>query len=426
MTIVKIISLDYIKDMRQSTLAAKIRREAPKDEESLNAIWLIRAGFIDKLAAGIYSFLPLGFRVLRKIENIIREEMLSIGGQEILMPALHPKENWEKTGRWATLDVLFKLNGIGDKDYALGSTHEEIVSPLAKKIILSYKDLPLYLFQIQTKFRNEPRAKSGLLRTREFSMKDLYSFHADTADLDKYYEKAIAAYQNIFKKCGLGERTYLTAASGGSFSKYSHEFQTANEAGEDTIYICQKCKLAVNKEIKEENPTCPKCQSSDFKETSAIEVGNIFKLGTKYSAPFDLKYKDEKGQEQTVIMGCYGLGPTRLMGAIVETYHDDKGLIWPEEVAPFKIHLLALGDDDKIKKEADKLYEKLLAEGLEVLYDERTISPGEKFAEADLIGLPWRLVISEKTLEKKSVELKKRDAKEVELIDLDKAAKKLK
>ncbi|MDD2730705.1 MAG: His/Gly/Thr/Pro-type tRNA ligase C-terminal domain-containing protein [Candidatus Portnoybacteria bacterium] len=412
--------------MRQSTLAAKIRREAPKDEESLNAIWLIRAGFIDKLAAGIYSFLPLGLKTLRKIENIIREEMIAIGGQEILMPALHPKENWEKTGRWSTLDVLFKLSGVGDKDYALGSTHEEIVSPLVKKIVFSYKDLPLYLFQIQTKFRNEPRAKSGLLRTREFSMKDLYSFHADAADLDKYYEKAIAAYKNIFKKCGLGEKTYLTLASGGSFSKYSHEFQTASETGEDTIYICQKCQLAINKEIKDENPVCPECQNKDFKETFAVEVGNIFKLGTKYSAPFDLKYKDEKGQEQTVIMGCYGLGPTRLMGAVVETYHDDKGLIWPEEVAPFKIHLLALGDDDKIKKEADKLYEKLLAEGLEVLYDERAISPGEKFAEADLIGLPWRLVISEKTLEKKSVELKKRDAKEVELIDLDKAAKKLK
>jgi prolyl-tRNA synthetase len=424
--IVKTLSLDYIKGMRQSTLAAKIRREAPKDEESLNAIWLIRAGFIDKLAAGIYSFLPLGLKTLRKIENIIREEMITIGGQEVLMPALHPKENWEKTGRWSTLDVLFKLNGVGDKDYALGSTHEEIVSPLAKKIVFSYKDLPLFLFQIQTKFRNEPRAKSGLLRTREFSMKDLYSFHADAADLDKYYEKAIAAYKNIFKKCGLSDKTYLTVASGGSFSKYSHEFQTVSETGEDTIYICQKCQLAVNKEIKNENPVCPECQSKDFKEASAIEVGNIFKLGTKYSTPFDLKYKDEKGQEQTVIMGCYGLGPTRLIGAIVETHHDDKGLIWPESVAPFKVHLLTLGEDKKIKKEADELYEKLSAEGVEALYDDRPLSPGEKFAEADLIGLPYRLVISEKTLKEKSVELKKRSAKEIKLIDLDKIVEELK
>ncbi len=412
--------------MRQSTLATKTLREAPKDEESQNAILLTRAGFIDKLAAGIYSFLPLGLAVLRKIENIIREEMLAIGGQEILMPALQPKENWDKTGRWNNFDALLKLKAFGDKNFALGPTHEEIISPLAKKLVLSYKDLPFALFQIQTKFRNEARAKSGLLRTREFSMKDLYSFHASQEDLDGYYQKATAAYFKIFERCGLGSKTYTTLASGGTFSKYSHEFQTATPAGEDIIYVCQKCQLAINKEIKDENPICPKCQSADFKETKAVEVGNIFKLGTKYSAPFDLKYKDQNGQEQFVIMGCYGLGPARVMGAIVETSHDDKGIIWPENVAPYKYHLLALGDDEAVKKAADELYEKLIGNNFEVLYDDRELAAGQKFAEADLIGLPYRLVISAKTLAKSSVEIKKREEEKTELIKLSKITKSLK
>ncbi|MBU4142647.1 prolyl-tRNA synthetase [Patescibacteria group bacterium] len=412
--------------MKQSLLATKTLREAPKDEESVNAILLTRAGFIDKLAAGIYSFLPLGLAVLRKIENIIREEMVVIGGQEILMPALQPKENWDKTGRWNNFDALLKLKAFGDKNFALGPTHEEIISPLAKKLVLSYKDLPFALFQIQTKFRNEARAKSGLLRTREFSMKDLYSFHASQEDLDGYYQKATAAYFKIFERCGLGSKTYTTLASGGTFSKYSHEFQTAIPAGEDIIYVCQKCQLAINKEIKDENPICPKCQSADFKETKAVEVGNIFKLGTKYSAPFDLKYKDQNGQEQIVIMGCYGLGPARVMGAIVETSHDDKGIVWPENVAPYKYHLLALGDDEAVKKAADELYEKLIGNNFEVLYDDRELVAGQKFAEADLIGLPWRLVISEKTLAEDSVEIKKREEEKTELIKLSKITKSLK
>lgn len=410
--------------MRQSQLATKTLREAPTEEQSVNAILLTRAGFIDKLSAGIYTFLPLGYRVLRKIEDIIREEMVKCGGQEILMPALHPKENWEKTGRWEIYDPpLFNPKGVGNKDYVLAPTHEEVISPLTAKMIFSYKDLPFSLFQIQTKFRNEARAKSGLLRAREFSMKDLYSFHTDTADLDKYYDIVTDTYKNIFEKVGLGERTYLTAASGGTFSKYSHEFQTESPAGEDTIYICQKCKLAINKEIKDENPVCPQCQNPDFRETKAIEVGNIFKLGTKYSAPFDLKYKDKDGKEQLVIMGCYGIGPGRVMGTIVETYHDEKGIIWPESVAPFKAHLISLGNT---KTKADKLYEQLTKTGIEILYDDRELSPGEKFAEADLIGIPYRLVISEKTLAKDSVEIKKRSAKEISLIGLDEVIEKLK
>jgi len=412
--------------MKQSLLATKALRESPKDEESCNAILLTRAGFIDKLAAGIYTFLPLGLRVLRKIENIIREEMIAVGGQEILMPALQPKENWDITDRWNHFDALLKLKAFGDKDFALGPTHEEVVSPLAKKLVLSYKDLPIYLFQIQTKFRNETRAKSGLLRTREFSMKDLYSFHAEQADLDKYYEKLTDVYVRIFDRCGLKNNTYVTLASGGTFSKYSHEFQTETSAGEDIIYICQQCHLAINKEIKDENPACPKCQNSDFKETKAVEVGNIFKLGTKYSAPFDLKYKNADGQEQTVIMGCYGIGPARVMGTIVETSHDEKGLIWPESVTPYKYHLLALGDSAEVKTAAEELYTKLSNNNLEVLYDDRTLAAGQKFAEADLIGLPYRLVVSEKTLAEDSVEIKKRVEDKTELIKLSKIAQALK
>ncbi len=412
--------------MRQSQLKTKTLREAPKDEQSTNAILLARAGFIDKLAAGIYSFLPLGLRVLRRIENIIREEMLALDGQEILMPVLHPRENWEKTGRWESFGELFKLKGAAEKDYALGPTHEEIVAPLAKKMVFSYKDLPFYLFQIQTKFRNEIRARSGIIRTREFLMKDLYSFHANEKDLDEYYNKVIDAYFRIFERCGLTDKTYLTLALGGTFSKYSHEFQTVSEAGEDTIYVCNNCKkLAVNAEIKNETPACPDCGNKDFKETKSIEVGNIFKLGTKYAAPFGLKFKDKDGQEKDVIMGCYGIGPARVMGTIVEVSHDEQGIIWPESVAPFKYHLLALGESAGIKKAADELYKKLAAQDIEVLYDDRELAAGEKFAEADLIGIPYRLIVSEKTLKEDSVEIKKRDEEKAELLKISNIPAKL-
>lgn len=412
--------------MRQSQFATKTLREAPKDEESINAILLTRAGFIDKLAAGVYSFLPLGLRVLKKIENIIREEMIAIGGQEILMPVLHPHENWEKTGRWSDFEALIKLKVAGEKDFALGPTHEEVVAPLAKKFVFSYKDLPFALFQIQTKFRNELRVKSGLLRTREFLMKDLYSFHTDEKDLEEYYQRVIDSYFKIFGCCGLDEKTYLTLASGGTFSKYSHEFQTLVETGEDIIHLCQNCDLAINDEIKKETPACPDCGGTNFKEVKAVEVGNIFKLGTKYSAPFDLKFKDKNGQEKTVIMGCYGIGPPRVMGTIVEISHDENGIIWPESAAPFKFHLLTLGEEKEVKKQADGLYENLVGAGFEILYDDRELSAGEKFAEADLIGIPYRLVISEKTLERDSVEIKKRSEKKTKLLKISDISTQLK
>ncbi|MFA5754376.1 MAG: aminoacyl--tRNA ligase-related protein [Patescibacteria group bacterium] len=408
--------------MRQSQLFTRTVKELPKDETSYNAQVLIRAGFIDKVAAGVYSYLPLGWRVLDKIKNIIREEMLSVSGQEINMSVFAPRENWQATGRWDSLDVLFKIAASDKKEYALNPTHEELVTPLAKKFIYSYRELPLAVFQIQTKFRNEKRAKAGLLRGREFWMKDLYSFHASQEDLDNYYETVIAAYQRIFSRVGLGDKTYLTYASGGTFAKYSHEFQTIIPAGEDTIYVCEACRMAVNKEIIAEQKTCPKCGRDKLVETRGTEVANIFKLGTKYSAPFDLKYTDQNGELQPVIMGCYGLGPSRVMGTIVELCHDDKGLIWPEEVAPFKVHLLSLNE----KEATDKIYDNLVGRGIEVLYDDRDLSAGEKFADADLIGCPYRVLVSAKTLAADSVELKGRQASASELVELTALASRLK
>jgi len=413
--------------MKQTDLFVKTLRDSPKDEKSLNAELLLRAGFVDKLASGVYTYLPVGLCVIKTIKNIIREEMNVLGSQEILMPALTPKENWEKTKRF---DVAESYK-IKDEDFVLGWTHEEIVTPLMIKHILSYKDLPLSVFQIQTKFRDELRAKSGILRTREFLMKDLYSFHENQEDLDKYYDKMIKVYFNIFKELGIKKDTYLTLASGGTFSKYSHEFQMVTDTGEDTIYICNKCKTAINKEIKDENPVCPNCHptgdlskgdsSDSFQEKMAVEVGNIFKLGTKYSLPFDLKFRDKDGIEKPVLMGCFGIGLSRAMGSIVEVCYDDKGIIWPKEVAPFLVHLIPVEKSDKVKRAAEKIYEDLSS--FEVLYDDRQDkSAGEKFAEADLIGIPLRVVVSEKTLAKNSVELKERAKNSAKLVKINKLA----
>ena len=412
--------------MRQSALFTKTRREAPKGEEAVNARLLIRAGYVDKVLAGVYSFLPLGFRVFQKIEAIIRESMEEIGGVELLLPALQPKANWELTDRFKTYDALFKFVSYYSKqDFVLGPTHEEIISPLMKRFILSYKDLPRAVFQIQTKFRDEARVKSGLLRGREFVMKDLYSFHADTADLDQYYENVMNAYKKIFDRVGIGEKTHLTFASGGSFSKYSHEFQTLTSAGEDEIYLCKQCAVAINKEIIKDQIVCPECKGGDLKKEKAVEVGNIFKLHTKYSDPFSLTYRSRAGKEQKVYMGCYGIGLNRLIGTIVELSHDTRGIIWPEAVAPFKIHLIRLGDSATIMKLGEKVYADFSGESREddrqgsyaaVLYDDRNdASSGEKLIDADLIGIPWRAVLSEKT--KGKIELKRRNENETKLVD---------
>lgn len=403
--------------MKQSQLFTKTQKFAPKDEVSLNAQLLIRAGFVDKLMAGTYTFLPMGLRVFKKIENIIREEMNALGASEILMPTLNPKENWEKSGRWDGLDNLFKFTSFYSKnEYALGATHEEVVAPLLKKFIFSYKDLPTATFQIQNKFRDEKRAKSGILRGREFFMKDLYSFHASTENLDAYYEKAANAYRKIFERAGIGEKTYFTFASGGTFSKYSHEFQTVTDAGEDIIYICDKCNIAINDEIIEDlKHKCPQCGNVELKKEKAVEVGNIFKLMTKYSKPFELTFKDQKGNENDVVMGCYGIGLNRLMGTAVELFNDEKGIIWPESIAPFKVHLLSLGQDE----EAQRIYDKLQSEGIEVLFDDRDVRAGEKFADSDLIGIPYRVVVSAKSLENGGVEVKRRSEQESKIISVE-------
>ncbi len=583
--------------MRYSKFFGKTSMSVPHDADSVNAKLLTQGGFVDKMAAGIYNYLPLGKRVLDKIIQIIREEMNAVDGQEIAMPALHPIELWEQTGRNVTADaILYRTKGAGDKDFVFAPSHEEAVTPLAKKYVQSYKDLPLSVYQFQTKFRNEPRAKSGVLRGREFGMKDMYSFHVSDDDLDQYYERAKQAYLNVYMRCGV--KAYVVEASGGIFSdKISHEFSVVTPAGEDTILVCNKCNIAQNLEIAEgkiHNPhdpeekelpmkevemergpsveenakahkvpaskilksvvyklqsggrigvcirgdlqvnehklskyvgsevhpaskedlaaiglipgfispvglpkvegglkhaaevkgndkgvkevvhgntalpfigdqsirnvknfvtgankrnldlvnvnlgrdftveefvdvvsieagfACSKCDSK-LEEVTAIEAGNIFKLGTKYSEAFDLNFTDEKGKRQLVTMGCYGIGTTRLVGTIVEASHDEKGIIWPKSVAPFHVHLIALGaeKDSEVKKEAEKLYETMMKEHVEVLYDDRDESAGKKFNDADLIGIPLRIVISSRTLKEQSVEWKMRSEKDGHNIKLN-------
>jgi prolyl-tRNA synthetase len=402
--------------MKLSKLFTKTVREAPADEEAKNARLLIRGGFVFKNSAGIYSFLPLGWRVAQKIMNIIREEMNAIGGQEIFMPALVEKKYMEPTGRW-NLDVGFFAKGLNEKEanYVLGWSHEEVLTAIASKYISSYKDLPFAAYQIQTKFRNEARAKSGLLRGREFMMKDLYSFHTSEEDLMVYYDKVRDAYLRVFNRCGL--KAIYTLAAGGAFTiSNTHEFQVLADVGEDTIYLCSECGYAENQEISKmkEGDACPKCGEKVIEE-KAIEVGNIFPLGTKYSKALGLDFVDEKGDKNPVVMGSYGIGVSRLMATIVETYNDEKGIVWPENVAPYKVNLISLEQNE----EADKVYNDLLKFGVEILYDDREgKTAGEKFADADLIGCPVRIVVSKKTLEKDSVELKLRREKDFKLVKL--------
>ena len=406
--------------MRQSQLFGKTLHEGPKDEISKNAELLTRAGFVSKEMAGVYSYLPFGVRVLRKIEHVIRQELnATLGAQELLMPALHPFENYQKTGREKIEDLFHTELHSGGK-LILGQSHEEIVVPLVQRFVSSWRDLPVGVYQIQTKFRNELRVKSGLLRGREFIMKDLYSFHADEKDFEEYYERAKTAYKNIFSCVGIGKRTFLTFASGGTFSRYSHEFQTLTDAGEDTIYLCQACQVGINDEIIDEQPSCPQCGADrdTLAKEKAIEVGNIFPLKTKFSDAFGLTYTDAAGAKKPVLMGCYGIGLGRVMGAIVEISHDERGIIWPGVIAPFRAHLIEIKSSvPGVKKAAESLYQNFLARGIEVLYDDRDdTTAGEKFADSDLVGIPWRIVVSEKTLEKKKIEIKERGAEKASLI----------
>ena len=404
--------------MRQSRFFYKTVKKAPKEAETASHKLLVRADFISQLASGIYSLLPLGYKVHKKIENIIRQEMAIIGGQEVFLPALQPKELWQKTDRWKHMEPpLLKIKDRHGREFALGSTHEEVINDLVKSRVQSYKDLPFYLYQIQTKFRDEMRSTGGLLRTREFVMKDLYSFHSDEKDLEKFFNKILVAYGKIYKRCGLD--AVKSEASGGVFTKAkTYEFQVLTGVGEDKVIFCSKCNWAANLEIAKvkAGQKCPNCKSKLIK-SNAIEVGHTFRLGTKYSKPLGLYFIDKKGIKRPVVMGCYGIGIGRLMATIAEINHDEKGIIWPKEVSPFQIHLIQIETTPGVREEAEKTYKILQEKGIEVLYDDRKDkTPGEKFVEADLIGIPYRIVISNKTLEKNSVEIKERDRKRARLI----------
>lgn len=392
--------------MKYTQIFTKTSKNTLGDADSINAKLLTQAGFISKEISGVYNYLPLGLKVLRKIEKIIREEMDKIGAQEILMPALSSIDSWIQTKR-DTMDILFRLDNL-----ILNPTHEELVTPLVKEFVFSYKDLPTAVYQIQNKFRNEPRAKSGLLRGREFLMKDLYSFHISQEDLDNYYQKVQEAYKKIFQRLEIDDITYLTYATGGAFSKYSHEYQTLCPSGEDEIHICQKCKVAVNKEIINEQAVCPEC-GGKLEKKQAIEVANIFKLGTKFTDAFNFKYLDQENKLQPVLMACYGMGPSRIMGSLVEVFADEKGMFWPKEVSPFTLHLIGL--DPK----AEEIYETLISKGIDVFYDNRDVSAGIKFTDADLIGISTRIIVSKKSLEAGGLEIKDRNQEEGKIISLD-------
>ena len=419
--------------MRYSTFFPKARKQEFKEDLSTNAILLTKGGFIDQLMAGSYTLLPLGFRVVENIKNIIREELNAEGAQELLMPILHPREIWDQTGRWSDPEVqkiMYQFKDVHRREYGLSFTHEEIVMNLLSKFVKSYKDLPVAVYHFSTKFRNEPRAKSGILRTREFFMKDLYSAHATEADMADYYNKIKDAYIRVFKRIGFPEVKVVEAAGGVFTDKKSHEFQIVSDVGEDEILFCDRkdkceCKFAQNKEIYKGLPDnkCPGCSDGCLiKSARAIEVGNIFPLGTKYSEAQKVFYTDEGGEQKPIWFASYGIGPTRVIGALVEVFHDERGIIWPKSVAPFQVYLISL-DGKSINTEAQKVYETLNENNIEVLWDDRDTSAGEKFANADLLGFPYRLVVSEKSGDK--IELKKREEGKEELLEASQVISKI-
>ncbi len=405
-----------------SSSLSQTRKEIPKDSPSRNQELLIRAGYIHQEAAGIYSILPLGVRVMDSIEGIIRNGMNRLGAEEIIMPALQPKSVWDQTGRWNTVEVLFKLKSRwGDKEYALGATNEEIVTPLVKERIKSYKHLPLAVYQMQKKYRDEKRAKSGIIRGREFGMNDMYSFHGSYEDFRQFYEATRETYLGIFAACGINAK--VTEASGGAFTKLStHEFMALSEAGEDTIVHCVDCTFAQNVEISHyhNGEICPKC-NGQLTTSKSIEVGHIFELGTKFSDDFGLRFTNKDGFSQPVLMGCYGIGTTRLMGSIVELHNDERGIVWPDSVAPFQCHLVVLdGDREDVVQEVSYIRSGLAVRGVSVLVDDREdVRAGEKFADADLMGIPARIVVSRKTIEKGVVEIKGREETQPTTVNRD-------
>lgn len=390
-------------------------KNAPAEADTINHKLLVQAGFVRQLMAGVYTYLPFGLRVLRKIEQVVREEMNAIGGEEVLMPMLHPAENWKKTGGWDSIDVLFKLKSRTDKDYALGQSQEEVVSPLMAEFIQSYRDLPRAIYHIQWKFRDELRSKSGIMRGREFFMKDMYSFHENKEDFERFYASAREAYLKIFNRLGLAAK--VTEASGGAFTdKISYEFEVLTDAGEVNILYCNKCDWCVNiDDIQKytEGGKCGACGEMGLIGAKAAEVGNIFDLGQKYAKAFDINFTDKDGNRQLPVMGCYGIGVSRTMGVIVEKFNDARGIVWPENVAPFKYHLI--NHNDSIK-ETEELYKKMISEGIEVIWDDREVGMGQKFSDADLIGIPYRIVVSPKSLAAGGYEMKKRNEETTSIV----------
>ena len=393
--------------MRVTEVFTKTSKSAPADEVAKNAVALIRAGFVYKEMAGVYAYLPYGIRVIEKIKQIVREEMNAIRSNELIMTGLQRKDVWEKTGRWSdeTVDVWFKTKLQDDTELGLDWSHEEPIVEMLRNYVHSYKDLPISLYQFQTKMRNELRAKSGIMRGREFVMKDMYSFHDSAEALDAYYNETIEAYKRVYDRLGIGEDTYVTFASGGAFTKFSHEFQTICDAGEDVIYLHREKNIAVNEEVIDDAVKELGIAREELEVVKTAEVGNIFNFGAQKTDEMGLKFTNSEGQQASIYMGSYGIGITRAMGVIVEKFADDKGLVWPEAVAPYRVYLATIGD---VAEQAEALYEELQSKGVEVLYDDRDVRPGEKFADADLIGIPHRVVLSPKLVEQGTFEYKAR------------------
>jgi prolyl-tRNA synthetase len=405
--------------MKTSQLFTKTSKTVPADETAKNAQLLIQAGFINKEMAGVYTYLPLGKIVLENIVQVIREEMNKVGGNEISLTALQQKDVWETSGRWNddVMDVWFKTKLANGTEVGLAPTHEEPLTQLMRRFISSYKDLPVYPYQFQIKFRNEMRSKSGLMRGREFWMKDLYSFSKNQEEHDIFYEKISNAYFAVYNRLGLGDITYKTFASGGSFSKYSHEFQTLSNVGEDTIYVHKEKNLAINQEVYTDEVLADLgVKKEELEELTAVEVGNIFTLGTRFSEPLELSFTDEDGAIKPVFMGSYGIGPSRLMGLIAEHFADEKGLVWPKEVAPFTVYLVQIGADEAVVRASEELYNMLQSAGVTVLWDDRDARPGEKFGDADLYGIPYRVIVSPKTIDSAEYEVKARTESDAQML----------
>jgi prolyl-tRNA synthetase len=407
--------------VRSSQLFTKTRKEAPADEVSKNAQLLIRAGYVYKVMAGVYAYTPLGIKVIENIKTVVRQEMDAIGGQELIMTALQRRDTWEQTGRWddKVVDVWFKTQLKDDTQIGLAWSHEEAIIEMMKQHVTSYKDLPANVYQFQTKFRNELRSKSGIMRGREFVMKDMYSCSIDAAQHEAFYNQTIEAYKRVFDRLGIGTDTYVTYASGGAFTKFSHEFQTICDAGEDVIYLHRGKNIAVNEEVMDDEALANLgVKRDELEKVKTAEVGNIFNFGTQKSQEMDFGFTNDAGAKQFVHLGSYGIGITRVMGVLVEKLSDDKGIVWPANVAPFVVYLVRLGDQPEVVAACDDVYKQLQDKGITVLYDDRDARAGEKFADADLMGMPFRIVCSAKTLAASTFECTERSNGQTKMLDL--------